>query len=565
MKEVSASGNVMSFTIDRTAIAQIDPSKCVNCGTCRDICPTEAIEELQRTVCRLCPTCTDRPAMTMDENDNFSTAHACTTECPLGISPQGYVNLTRLGQYEDAYKLIWKKNPLPAVCGRICHHPCEQGCKRGTLVDEPIAIRGIKRFLSDHVDYIPPKYPRIYDEEIAVIGAGPAGLTAAHYLSLAGYRVTVFDSEPAAGGMLISGIPKFRLPRDVVAEEVDRLAQSGIDFVFSEKIGKHRLEELKSEFDAVLVAAGAPTSKELKIDGWRKEGVMTALQFMSCVDQDELLKRHPGQNFDFSGGSVVVIGGGNVALDCARSAVRLGAKKVTCTCLESGDDVPCHEWERREAEEEGIEILEGWAPQRFSGVHNELTGVDYAKVVNFKNDGRLSFDTDTYQTMTLPADWVIVAVGQTPDSLWGNYYDEPNVFFAGDVKDPVNSVVGAMASGKETAVQIDEFFRGRTTKDLMNLRTLHSAPELEKVFPANRLRIARPPMPILEAEERMRSFNEVETDYSESVITTEANRCLQCGYQSVDPEKCIGCGACQRECPKGDAITMTSIDNGGIR
>ena len=218
MKEVSASGNVMSFTIDRTAIAQIDPSKCVNCGTCRDICPTEAIEELQRTVCRLCPTCTDRPAMTMDENDNFSTAHACTTECPLGISPQGYVNLTRLGQYEDAYKLIWKKNPLPAVCGRICHHPCEQGCKRGTLVDEPIAIRGIKRFLSDHVDYIPPKYPRIYDEEIAVIGAGPAGLTAAHYLSLAGYRVTVFDSEPAAGGMLISGIPKFSLPRDVVAE-----------------------------------------------------------------------------------------------------------------------------------------------------------------------------------------------------------------------------------------------------------------------------------------------------------------------------------------------------------
>lgn len=559
---VSASGN--AFSIACKSIAKINSQQCVNCGTCREVCPTEAISEQQRTVCRLCPSCTERPAMTMDENDAFSVEKACTTECPLGISPQGYVNLTRLGQYEDAYQLIWKKNPLPSVCGRICHHPCEQGCKRGTLVDEPIAIRGIKRFLSDTVEFVPKKYPVMFDEEIAVIGAGPAGLTAAHYLSLAGYRVTVFDSAPTAGGMMISGIPRFRLPREAVSKEVSKLEKAGITFRFSEHIGKQRIEELKEEFDAILVAAGAPNSKQLKLEGWRKEGIMTALQFMQCVNNNELPSRHPGQNFNFADGEVLVIGGGNVALDCARSAIRLGAKKVTCTCLESGTEVPCHEWERKEAEEEGVELLEGIAPQRFLGIHNELSGVEYKKVMNFrKENGRISFDTDDSQLINLHADWVIVAIGQYPDDIWSQYYEDDKIFFAGDVKDAANSVVDAMAAGKKTAFLIDETLRGRGVKDTLALRKLHLAPDMEKVYPATRLRIARPEMPVTPAGIRIQTFEEVETAYSESVISAETNRCLQCGYQSVDPAKCIGCGACQRECPKGDAITMVAIEDGG--
>ena len=563
-KIISANGR--EIAIECKSVAKINTLNCVNCGTCREVCPTGAVEEMQRTVCRLCPSCTDRPAMTMDENDAFSVSKACTTECPLGISPQGYVNLTKLGQYDDAYQLIWKKNPLPSVCGRICHHPCEQACKRGTLVDEPIAIRGIKRFLSDNVDLKVKKYPVIHDEEVAVIGAGPAGIMTAHTLSQFGYQVTVYDSAPVAGGMLVTGIPKFRLPRNVVAKEIAKLKQAGITFKLSENIGKARMEELKQEYEAVVVATGAPYSKELKIEGWRKEGVYTALQFMQNVDNEELIKRHPGQYFNYKDAEVVVIGGGNVALDCARSAVRLGAKKVTCTCLESGEDVPCHEWERKEAEEEGIEILEGWAPQEFTGVHNELSGVAYKKVINFsKENGKINFDTDDSQTMELKADYVIVAIGQTAQEIWQNYYDDEQVFFAGDVKDPANSVVNAMASGRAAAISVDEKFRGRKVKDELENRKLTLAPQLEKVFPANRLRIARPDMPILPAAERVNTFDEVETAYSEAVIKAETNRCLQCGYQAVDPSKCIGCGTCMRACPKGDAITMVAMEDGGAK
>lgn len=238
-----------------------------------------------------------------------------------------------------------------------------------------------------------------------------------------------------------------------------------------------------------------------------------------------------------------MIGCGNVALDCARSTVRLGAKKVTCTCLESGASVPCHEWERREAEEEGIEILEGWAPQSFSGVHNRLESIDYRKVVRFdKENGKITFETDPDQAMELKADYVIVAIGQAANDMWKDYYDDEQIFFAGDVKDPVNSVVDAMASGKAAAIHIDEKFRGRRVKDENELRKFHLASALEKVFPAARLRITRPDMPILPVNDRIHNFDEVETAYSEAVINAETNRCLQCGYQSVDVSKCIGCG-----------------------
>ncbi|MGI6118865.1 MAG: FAD-dependent oxidoreductase [Bilifractor sp.] len=551
--------------VDVRSVAFIDPKKCVNCGTCREVCPTEAIREMQRTVCRLCPSCTDHPAMTLDENEKFSSEKACTTECPLGISPQGYINLTRLGQYEDAFELIWKKNPLPSVCGRICHHPCEEGCKRGSLVDEPLAIRGIKRFLSDNVEPRMKRYPVKYSEEIAVIGAGPAGLTAAHELSLKGYRTTVFDEAPEAGGMLIAGIPSFRLPRDVVKKDVGRLAAAGIRFRLGTKVGKSMMHELKNDYDAILVCAGAPTSKELMIEGWRKEGIFTALQFMQNVNAGELLNRHPGQNFKEKDAEVVVIGGGNVALDCARSALRRGAVKVTCTCLESGKDVPCHEWERKEAEEEGIRLLEGWAPREYTGTHNMLSGVSYCKVKNFrKENGKISFDTDETNTMELKADYVIVAIGQSADEIWREYYDDRQVYFAGDVKDPVNSVVDAMASGRKTAELIDWDLRGRKTHEYSAKHEVYPAPPLEKVFPANRLRIDRPPMPITPVSERIHNFNEVETAYSPEVIDLETRRCLQCGYEEVNPDKCIGCEACMRECPKGDAITMVPVDEGGV-
>ncbi|MDR1619001.1 MAG: FAD-dependent oxidoreductase [Treponema sp.] len=495
---------------------------------------------------------------------SLAVEKSCTTECPLGISPQGYVNLTRAGKEWEAYKHIWDKNPLPSICGRICHHPCEQACKRGILVDEPIAIRGIKRYLTDTINYIPERYPRIYEETVAVIGAGPAGLAAGHALSLAGYPVTLFDMEAAAGGLMLRGIPQFRLPREIVARETGKLEQAGLEFRMGDRIGRARALALADEYDAVIVAAGTPHSKELPIPGSRKEGIVTALQFMERVNAGQDIWRHPGQEFERDG-EVVVIGGGNVALDAARTAVRLGAKKVTVLCPESGGDVPCYDWERREAEDEGVELLEGWAPKQYTGVHNQLKGVEFCKVTQFSKDGdgRISFETDATRTRVVPADMVILAVGQSADPMWEALEGRKNVFFAGDVRSSACSVIDAMASGQKAARQVDVLLRDREEKDPLELRKLYEAPLMQKIYPAVRLKINRPLMPVADAAERTGNFEEVEREYAPEVIETEVLRCLQCGYQAVDPDKCIGCGVCKTVCPKGNAITMVPVQNGG--
>ena len=247
--------------------------ECVSCGVCREYCPVEAISEQQREVCRICPGCATKPGLPFDEMRTVSADHACTIGCPVGISPQGYINLIKAGMYEEAYELIWEKTPFPAVLGYVCHHPCEDECKRGLLMDEPIKIRALKKYLSNILPL--PKqreYPVINEETVAIIGAGPAGLSAAHDLAKLGYEVTVFDSANEAGGMLIRGIPAFRLPREVVRHEVDALERSGIKFELGKPIGQKQVENLLEEYDAVLVATGTRNRKCLKL----KAGVLKA-------------------------------------------------------------------------------------------------------------------------------------------------------------------------------------------------------------------------------------------------------------------------------------------------
>ena len=308
--------------------AYIDPSKCINCGTCRENCPANAITEQQRQICRICPTCTGRPGMSVGKMKSLPAETSCTTKCPLGISPQGYLGLTKR-KYDEAYELIWKKNPLPAVCARVCHHPCEEGCKRGIIVDEPIKIREIKRYLSEKTDYQPKPYQTIYEERIAVIGSGPAGLSAAHCLASAGYDVTVYESSTEAGGMLVRGIPTFRLEREVVREQIQKLVDAGLKIKLNAKVNQFTIADMKTEYDAIIVAAGTPQSRELTIPGFRLSGIMTAMNFMERINNGQKLRRHLGQLFNFENGQAVVIGGGSVAMDCARAAIRLGASKVT--------------------------------------------------------------------------------------------------------------------------------------------------------------------------------------------------------------------------------------------
>jgi len=557
------SGEGKGFTVEKTAVAHINPRNCVNCGTCRELCPMEAISESQRVICRICPECTEQDAMTFDEMYEFTTKAACTMGCPLGISPQGYINLTRSGKLEEAYKLVWDKNPLPSVCARICHHPCEQVCKRGVLVDEPIAIRSIKRYLGEKTTFRAEKYPRLYEERIAVIGAGPAGLTAGHYLSRAGYEVTVFESATEAGGMLKRGIPEFRLDRSVVDEEVTNLENAGLAIRLNERINKHSLEKIQKEYDAVIVAAGAPNSKELKIEGWRLSGVMTAMDFMEQVNHRQEIRRHPGQIFNL-GGEVVVIGGGSVAIDTARAALRMGATKVTAVCLECDEEIPCHPWELKEAEDEGITLIQSHSPTRFVGTYPKLEGVEVCKVTSFSKDGKgkISCELDENDTMTIKADWAIVAIGQAPDTMWSSLKGD-RVYFAGDISKSACSVIDAMASGRKVALNVDTDLRGRTLKDPMDTHELHSAPLSEKIYPYNRRKSIRPEIPMLAAESRIHSFDEVEGGFDDEAAQMEVLRCLRCGYQVVDEERCIGCGICQRECPEGDVITMEPVAKGG--
>lgn len=547
------------FVLERPGYALIDAKECVNCGVCREYCPVEAISERQREVCRICPGCATKPGMSFDEMRDISANHACTIGCPIGISPQGYLNLLKDGMYEEAYKLIWERTPFPAVLGYVCHHPCEDECKRGLLMDEPLKIRALKRYLATALPLpVQAKYPIVNDETVAIVGAGPAGLSAAHDLAKAGYEVTVFDSSNEAGGMLNRGIPKFRLPKEIVKQEVEALEDGGIHFELGRFIGLKQMEALLDEFDAVLIAAGTPKSKSLEIEGRNLEGIFTAVDFMERINNNCDIWRHPGQEFK-ENGEVVIIGGGSVGIDAARSAVRCGAEKVTVVCMECGDEIPAHDWELEEAKAEGIVIMDGWCPRRFVGEQPRLDAIELIQVESMSKDstGKISCTTLPGTEKMIKADMVVEAIGQRADKLWAHYKDNAKVFFAGDVESSDVSVVMAMASGKKTAMDIDGALQGGKLKDPMELRKLYSAPIEEKIYPATRQKDKYYPTPLVDVEERIGDTETVaELVLTDTEAMAEVHRCLECGYQHVDPDRCVGCGVCMKVCPKGGVIKM---------
>lgn len=533
--------------------------KCKGCNDCAEACPVEFPNDYEEGL-------KPRHAIYRPFEQAVPSAFGidkrgtspCTIACPAGISVQGYVSLTSQGKFKEALDLIREKLPFPSVCGRVCHHPCEQECNRDE-VDEPVAIRPIKRFLADwgvsHKQKKPEKLPITKEEKIAIVGAGPAGLTTALDLRLMGYPVTIYESSNRAGGMLLSIIPSYRLPEKSAQRDIDWVLAHGIELKTGVTIGNDiKLKDLQKNNKAIFLAIGAQNARKLKIEGIEKEGVLYGIPFLKDA------KKEKGKATQKR---VIVIGGGNVAVDCARSALRLGAKNVDLVCLEtrdltSKDRMPAHEWEIVEAEEEGVNIHGCWGPKKVLSKNGKVTGLELIKCTSVYEGNERKFNPKFDESIVekIDGDIVILAIGQEPDfegfesvdkTPWKAIKVDPvtlqtnikGIFAGGDVASGPASVVEAVCQGHEAAISIDRFIQG---KDLKSGR--------EKKFEEAKL-----PEEVIEIKKRedlqkrtpasrIKDFKEIEKGYAEKVVIEEAKRCLNCGGCS----ECMQCvSACEPE------------------
>jgi heterodisulfide reductase subunit A-like polyferredoxin len=533
----------------------VDPEKCTGCGECVEVCTVTAPREFdmglgtRKAIYRPFPQAIPNIFVV----DKRGTPQ-CRAACPAGINVQGYVALVRQGKYKEALELIRRDNPLPIVCGRICFHPCETNCERGKL-DEPVAVNAIKRFLTDwelkhgkeeKVEPIPKKY----EEKIAVIGSGPAGLVAAYELVKKGYPVTIFESQNEVGGMLKMGIPKYRLPKDLLDLEVNRLKDAGIEIRTGITVGKDvTMEQLGEQgYKAILVAVGAQKSWKLGVEGEDLKGVLHAIDFLRDVNAGKKVEL---------GSKVAVIGGGNVAIDAARSALRSGAEKVSVLYRRSREEMPAFSAEVEEAEREGVEFQFLVAPKRILGENGKVTALECIRMELGEPDesGRRRPIPVEGSEFTLNFDTVIPAIGEAPDVSFmpeGGKVTKrktlecdpltletslPGVFACGDVVSGPATVVDAIAAGKRAAVSIDRYLRG---KDLKAGRE-EEAKLVEEVSKEGVEKRPRQAMPRLPVEKRIGNFEEVETGFTEEMALREAERCLNCGG-------CSECLECEKAC-----------------
>ena len=535
--------------------------KCKGCNDCAEACPVEFPNDYEEGL-------KPRNAIYRPFEQAVPSAFGidkrgtspCTIACPAGIAVQGYVALTSQGKFKEALDLIREKLPFPSVCGRVCHHPCEQECNRNE-VDESVAIRPIKRFLADwavsHKDKKPEKVPITKKEKIAIVGAGPAGLTAALDLRLMGYPVTIYESSNRAGGMLLSIIPSYRLPEKSAQMDIDWVLAHGIELKTGVTIGKDiKLKDLQKNSKAVFVAIGAQNARKLKIEGIEKEGVLYGIPFLKDA------KKGKGK---VTKKRVIVIGGGNVAIDCARSALRLGAKNVDLVCLEtrdlsSKDRMPAHEWEIIEAEEEGVNIHGYWGPNKILSQNGKVTALELIKCTSVYEGEERKFNPkfDKSKLEEIDGDIVILAIGQEPDfegfesidkTPWKTIMVDPvtlqtnikGMFAGGDVGLGPASVVESVCQGHEAAISIDRYILG---KDLYSEREkqFEKAELPEDIIEINKRNYLKKRKPSL----RIKDFNEIENGYDKNVVVEEAKRCLNCGG-------CSECMQCVEAC-EPDAI-----------
>ncbi|MCD8020145.1 MAG: FAD-dependent oxidoreductase [Clostridiales bacterium] len=572
-------------------VASVDPTKCVACGECMEVCPMNAAK-LGQKICQKNPV--DIPEnispddhvwgkdkwtldfrMTKKDVIPETGTSPCKTMCPAHISVQAYLKLASQGRYMDALELIKKENPFPAVCGRICNHRCEDACTLGTVTD-PVAIDDVKKFIAQQElesgkRFIPKKrFPE--GEKLAIIGAGPAGLTAAYFAAINGNEVTVFEKEEKAGGMLRYGIPSFRLEKDIIDAEIDVIKQLGVTFKYGIEAGKDiTIQQLRKQgYKAIYLAIGAQGGRKVGVPGEDAEGVLSGIDFLKSVNS--------GNTVDVTG-KTVVIGGGNVAIDVARTALRTGSDEVSLFCLEPRDNMPASEEEILKAIEEKINVNPGWGPKRIIVKNDKVCGIELKKCISvIDKNGKFNPKYDENDTISISCDHVLLAVGQSIQ--WGNLLDgtkivlnrnntvkadgftyqtaEDDIFVGGDAYTGPRFAVDAIAAGKSGADSLHRWSHQGST--LLIGRDHRDFSEIDK----NNVVISSYDRPnrqkaTVHAEKKL-TFSDERGILTEEQIIKETSRCLECGAAKVDQTRCIGCGLCTTRC-KFEAITLSKVSD----
>lgn len=578
-------------------VAESDPEKCVACGKCVETCPAGAVRLGQKLCTKEGPIQYPHHELPDDTkwgedhwNQNYRNENGCIQTWPTGTAPckaacpahiaiQGYIKMAGDGRYADALKLIKKDNPFPAVCGSICRKYCEDACTRGT-VDEPLAIDEIKKFIAEQDmkaehRYVPPMNScthEKFDQKVAIIGGGPAGMSCAYFLAIEGYSPVVFEKEAVPGGMLVNGIPSFRIGKDVVKSEIDVLREMGVEFKCGVEVGKDiTIQQLREEgYQAFYVAVGLQQASKLNIAGEDLKGVKSGLDFLREVNAGKLKKLT---------GDVVVIGGGNAAIDVARAALRLTKGSVNMYCLEKDEEMPTVPDEKNAGIADGVVINNSWAPKAILGEGGKVTGIELMRCVSVRDaSGKFAPVYDENETITVPCSNVLVAIGQR--SVYGDVLagtaaetadgrliahdavtfqsNEPDIFVGGDCATGPKYTIDAIATGREGAVSIHRFVnKGQTLTIHRNTREFKELNKDDIVLPTEKIKKPARAAVAIDSK-KVRTMQDDRVTFTEEQIRSEASRCLSCGRSVVDPNKCIGCGICTTKC-EFDAIHLKRV------
>jgi len=556
---VRLEGMVGNFTVTiKRRPRRVLPEKCTSCSLCASGCPLEVTNPYNKGLSKRSAAFLNFPQAIPSTYMIDREIAPCVNRCPVEINVRDYVGLIAEGRYLEALDVIREKLPFPGTIGRICTHPCEEVCLRGKKVDQPIAICALKRFVADYEmdkrDIPIQETEPVKDKKVAIIGGGPAGLACAIEIRKAGYTVTVYEAHDKLGGMLYLGIPAYRLPKDVLAREVSVVEKMGIDVKYNTMIGRDiPVDNILNNYDATFICTGAQSGRMLGIENERARGVIGGVDFLRAINKGELVN---------IGKNVFVVGGGNVAIDVALTAKRMGAKEVHMVCLEKRHEMPAHKWEIDQAVEEGIKIHNTWGPKRIITEEGAVSGIECKRCSEvFDDDGRFNPCYDEFITHIFDADTIILAIGQAMDTSFlkcqggmelfmdGRIKVDPitletsmkGVFAGGDVVTGPKTAIDAIHQGQVAAESILRFFEGR---DLKAGRLAKEDKLVEDIplFIEKKARVVIPENPV----DKRTGFSEVYRCISEKDAIEEAKRCLSC-------RKCLGCSICEEFC-KPEAI-----------